>query len=72
VARLARFTRSGHHTRWPDDISILDAARVDASRLKGHREITDAYLLALAVGRGGALATFDRSVDDRPCRGLLA
>lgn len=30
--------------------------------LTGHQEITDAYLLALAVRHRGALATFDRSV----------
>jgi hypothetical protein len=70
VARLARFTRSGHHTRWPDDVSILDVARFDASRLEGHREITDAYLIALAVRRGGALATFDRSVRAAPVAGF--
>jgi hypothetical protein len=60
--RLARFTRSGHHARWPADVSVLDPDRVDVRHLTGHREITDAYLLALAVRHRGALATFDRSV----------
>lgn len=60
--RLMRFTRSGHHSRWPADISVLDPDHVDVRHLTGHREITDAYLLALAVRHRGALATFDRSV----------
>ena len=60
--RLTRFTRSGHHTFWKDDVSILDRDCVLAERLGGHREVADAYLLAIAVGKGGALATFDRGV----------
>jgi toxin-antitoxin system PIN domain toxin len=60
--RLARFTLSGHHTFWTDDVSILDSERLLTDRLGGHREVADAYLLALAVGRGGALVTFDRGV----------
>lgn len=62
VDRLLRFTGSGHHAFWADDISLLDPDRVDAKHLTGHREVTDAYLLALAVHHDGALATFDRSL----------
>lgn len=62
VNRLRRFTQSGGHSRWPDDVSLLDPDRVDASHLTGHREITDAYLLALAVHHDGALATFDHTL----------
>ena len=32
------------------------------SRAMGHNQITDAYLLALAVHHSGALATFDHRV----------
>jgi toxin-antitoxin system PIN domain toxin len=62
LARLRRFAAVGDHAHWPDDVSILRPGDVDAARLAGHREITDAYLLALAVRHGGALVTFDRSV----------
>jgi len=62
VRRLAAFSKSDTHTFWGDDVSILDEARVDAGQLASHREITDAYLLALAVKHAGALATFDRGV----------
>ena len=30
--------------------------------LLGHNQLTDAYLLALAVKHGGSLATFDQTV----------
>jgi toxin-antitoxin system PIN domain toxin len=62
VERLRRFTRSGEHLRWSDDVSLLDADRVDAAHLSGHREVTDTYLLALAVRHEGTLATFDRTL----------
>lgn len=62
VARLRRFAASGHHTPWPDDVSILREQVLDPSHLAGHGEITDAYLLALAVHHQGALATFDPSI----------
>jgi uncharacterized protein len=51
-----------HHEFWPCDISLLDRALVDRSRLHGPRQVTDAYLLALATCRGGRFVTFDRSV----------
>lgn len=45
---------------WPDDISLLDPARIDIGRLLSHKQVTDSYLLALAVAHGGRLASFDR------------
>ena len=57
------------HEFWPDDASLLDAALFDFSRLHGHRQITDAYLLALAVRRGGVLASFDAAVPLSAVRG---
>jgi len=48
------------HVFWPDDISILEPKHVDASRLLDYGQVTDSYLLAVAVARQGMLATFDR------------
>ena len=48
------------HAFWPDDISLLDAERVDATRLLSSSQVTDSYLLALACAHGGQLASFDR------------
>lgn len=62
IERLRRACATDHHSFWPCDLSLLDPSVVDASRLHGHRQITDAYLLALAVGHSGRFVTFDRSV----------
>ncbi len=48
------------HEFWPDAVSLADDSVVDASRLSGHAQVTDAYLLALAVARSGRLASLDR------------
>ena len=42
---------------WPDSISYVD---VPLSRIRGHRQLTDAYLVALAASRKAVLATLDR------------
>ncbi|HOB96204.1 MAG TPA: PIN domain-containing protein [Aquabacterium sp.] len=57
------------HAFWPDAVSLLDDALFDFSRLHGHRQITDAYLLALAVRNGGMLASFDQGVPLSAVRG---
>ena len=57
------------HEFWPDEVSLLDETLVDFSRLHGHRQVTDAYLLALAVRRGGAIATFDTALPVTAVRG---
>lgn len=44
---------------WTDDLSYVD---VDLSSVRGHRQVTDAYLVALARARGTRLATFDRAL----------
>lgn len=38
------------------------ATATDAQRLHGHRQVTDAYLLALAVHHDGRLVTNDRRI----------
>ena len=48
------------HAFWPDDISLLDAEKLDTTRLLSSSQVTDSYLLALACTHGGQLASFDR------------
>lgn len=48
------------HRFWPDSVSLLDSEVVDATTVLSHARITDLYLLALAMSRGGSLATFDK------------
>lgn len=62
IARLARATQGDHHEFWPCELSLLDEQVFDRSRIHGPRQVTDAYLLALAVAHGGRLVTFDRTI----------
>lgn len=62
VDLLSRACDTGHHQFWSCDVSLLDARIVDSSRLHGPRQVTDAYLLALATAHDGRFATFDRSL----------
>jgi hypothetical protein len=54
----------GHpaHQFWPDDIGLLDAIGRCQLRIVGHQQVTDAYLLGLALHRKGKLVTLDSSV----------
>jgi predicted nucleic acid-binding protein len=53
MARLAAATAEAVHEFWPDDVSLLESRVADATRIHGPRQITDVYLLALAVRHGG-------------------
>lgn len=61
-ARLEKFCGSGHHVFWSDDLSLRDKTIFRETLALGSRQITDAYLLALARHHGGCLATFDRTI----------
>lgn len=41
----------------------LTGPSVDPTHLLGHRQVTNAHLLALAVHHGGRLATLDQRID---------
>ena len=64
---LERAVAAPNHVFWPCDLGLADGIAGD--RLIGHRQITDAYLLALAVQRGGALPSFDAGVPLSAVRG---
>jgi hypothetical protein len=68
IALLAEQLREPDHAFWPDDISLSDYALFDPSSILGPNQITDVYLLALAVKNGGRLATLDRGVPLRAVR----
>ena len=59
---LARATATDHHRYWPCDLSLLDPTVFDHSRVHGARQVTDVYLLGLAVRHGGRFVTFDRTI----------
>jgi uncharacterized protein len=72
AARLLEATQTSHHEFWPDEITVLDAERFEQGRWLNSRQITDAYLLALALQRGGTFVTLDRNVDRKLVRGAEA
>jgi uncharacterized protein len=65
-------TKTDDHAFWPDDISLLDERLIDRSRVLGPKQLTDIYLLALAVKHGGRLVTFDRAIPTAAVRGARA
>lgn len=58
--RLAEAANSPEHEFWPADVNMLEDSAIDWARVLGHRQVTDVYLLALAVKHGGRFVTFDR------------
>ena len=69
IERLRQATAHRAHEFWPDDASVLDEAAIDATRIHGPSQLTDVYLLALAVAHGGRLVTLDRSISIAAVKG---
>ena len=67
--RLRAATTSAHHRFWGDEVSLLDTGTIDWNRIIGTNQIADVYLLALAVSRGGRLATLDAGVPVNAVKG---
>lgn len=61
-SKLQEICTDVDHEFWPDNISLRSAGLVNWSRVLGHNQITDVYLLALAVTHQGCLATLDHRV----------
>jgi uncharacterized protein len=59
---LVANTAAKDHVFWPDALPLAGAVAFAGVRLIGHQQVTDAYLLGLAVHHGGALATLDRQI----------
>jgi uncharacterized protein len=50
------------HAFWPDSLSLRTPGLVNWSRVMGHNQIPDVYLLALAVANDGCMVTLDHRV----------
>jgi len=72
MERLSEATSTRHHAFWPDDISLLDFRITNPTRIHGPRQVTDVYLLALAVRHDGRFVTFDDAVSLDAVRGATA
>jgi toxin-antitoxin system PIN domain toxin len=50
------------HRFWRDEVDLPRALKSFGPRLSGHKQITDAYLVGLAIHHGGKFATLDQSI----------
>jgi uncharacterized protein len=50
------------HRFWADEVSLIVSLQPFAQKLAGHQQVTDAYLLGLAIHKKGKLITMDRGV----------
>jgi uncharacterized protein len=62
MKRLADACEDNVHEFWSDDVSSLDPSTIDSTRIHGPRQLTDIYLLALAVHHDGRFVTFDTGI----------
>ncbi len=62
IDRLARFCLHQNHVFWPDSVSLRESNVFRIERFLGPGQVTDLYLLALAVGESGRLVTFDDGI----------
>jgi len=62
IALLSANLKLRYHRFWGDEISLAEAVEGFRGRLVGHRQVSDAYLLGLAIYKRGKLVTLDRSV----------
>jgi uncharacterized protein len=60
---LKRLLRLPKHHFWADSITLTDLpGKADLDRVSSN-QLTDIYLLSLAVAHGGRLVTFDKHID---------
>jgi uncharacterized protein len=62
LALLAENLIHPRHEFWTENLQVPPAVKGMEVGLQGYRQLTDAYLLALAHRRKGVLATFDRGL----------
>ena len=59
---LQRNLAHPRHQFWPADITLGECFNLSRVQAKGHKQITDIYLLGLAIHRKGLLATCDEGL----------
>lgn len=72
AARLRAATLTTHHRFIPADESLLDQPPYDTGQLLGHRQVTDAWLLGLAVAHELCFVSFDAALPWRVVPGASA
>lgn len=69
ITQISQLCGTVHHHFWGDTISLIDTTVFKHTHLLGHNQITDAYLLALAVHRDGVFLTTDEGISIQPVMG---
>ena len=64
IVLLRQLTALDGHEFWADEIAIASSEYVDALRIVGYRQVTDAHLLALARHNDAKLVTFDGGIEN--------
>jgi uncharacterized protein len=59
---LAELSKISGYRYWPITENWVELTAPFAPRIKGHQQVTDAYLLGLAIRENGVLVTFDTSI----------
>jgi hypothetical protein len=62
LRHLHQFCASKHHVFWAESVSLTDTTIFNAALIRGHRQVSDVYLLGLAKKMRGCLATFDTGI----------
>lgn len=62
VAMLERLVALPGHHFWPHEVTVEARGPFASLAFVGHRQVTDAYLLALVKQRDGKLVTLDRGI----------
>ena len=69
IAQISQLCSTAHHHFWGDSVSLLDTQVFKSAHLLGHNQITDVYLLALAVRNEGVFLTMDGGISLQPVLG---
>ena len=69
ASRLRTFCSEREHAFWPDSVSICERGRFRWNHVQGHRQLTDVYLLDVAISNHGRLATFDSTISIKAIEG---
>lgn len=70
--KLTEICATMDHEFWPDSVSLRTPGMVNWPRVLGHNQITDVYLLGLAVANQGCLVTLDHRIASSTVAGASA
>ncbi len=70
MERLSQACAAPFHEFWADDISLPDNTVVEPTRIFGQKQLTELYLLALAVHHRGRLVTVGDAIPLEAVRGF--